>query len=148
MTAICRVLVPGLLAVACASAPASQEIECFATRSDTELLDHAMAIAELLELDPAFLRSPAYNVSVVRQECRFMVISDRVGELRAVEPTVLSFDERGWLTTFPQCCGIGHCPELCRATAEPAREGPPNQSNAADETRRFAPSFAADPSGR
>jgi hypothetical protein len=74
----------------------------------TELAEEAI---RALGDDPAILRTN-YLVSIESKDCEYVFTATPQG-LGAVEGIAIRIDRSGKVKTFPWCCPLDDCPELC-----------------------------------
>jgi len=70
--------------------------------------------------DPEELND-SYSVEISEDGCDYVFFAQAV-EPWAVEPVSIRISRLGEVKSFPWCCGLGHCPELCA-------EGEPTDTN-------------------
>lgn len=61
--------------------------------------------------DPVILRT-GYEVNIESSDCEYVFTAIPKGS-EAVDGISMRIDRSGRVKSFPWCCPLGHCPELC-----------------------------------
>lgn len=107
-----------LAGTACArsSAQGTKSPPCGPSLSRAELIQIAEKAVDAIGGDPASLTED-HQIQVRERGCDYLLTAIPHGTV-AREPISMRISRRGEVMSFPWCCPLGHCPDLCPTTPD------------------------------